>query len=496
MPPTDTLARAASYPVPAWAALLSLVAAAAVSAALRRRPATPAAGRGTRAETGLTIVAAAIATVMAGTGMWQVVADAVDLPVWLQAAVFAFLEVAILASAIRARRALRQTGSTGVDGAAVWVLAALSAALSAGDARSGVEVLLRLAAPLVAAWLWERGMAPERRQASGWRPPGVAWRVSPARLLVRLRLADPAERGLDEVDRARRIARLTRAAWRHHTLAATGAASWRQRRSAGRLRRHTLAAVEHLHLGEDAGVRDLVRQSLASLYQVTAGTAPGALTDLTQWAPTPAPSGLAQVTVPELVHFGHAEQDDRPAGTGMNSDRLNAASIAAGSPSPAEDGGQEAAAEQPARGTRPAPAGGVRVDEHPGADRPEPTGIDPDRVAAASKRLHARRTAEAHLARTGRRPTARRLAALSGVSTGTAQAALTDLAAATVVTDSDSHRSVSERSESTSQTADESPSTHLSDPAPVPQPKIKIDYTPRHHDPEEDQLPQAPAVRR
>ena len=49
-------------------------------------------------------------------------------------AVFGFVELAVAVSAIRARRALRETGSTGVDGAAVWVLAGLSAALSALDA--------------------------------------------------------------------------------------------------------------------------------------------------------------------------------------------------------------------------------------------------------------------------------------------------------------------------------------------------------------------------
>ena len=68
MPSIDSLARLAGYPVPVWAALLGVAAAAfAVAAAVRRRHTTPAAG-GSWAETGLTLTAAAIATVMAGTG--------------------------------------------------------------------------------------------------------------------------------------------------------------------------------------------------------------------------------------------------------------------------------------------------------------------------------------------------------------------------------------------------------------------------------------------
>ena len=96
--------------------------------------------------------------------MWRVFGDALHMSGPARVAVFGFVELAVAVSAIRARRALRETGSTGVDGAAVWVLAGLSAALSALDADSGAAVLLRLAAPLVAAWLWERGLAPDRRQ--------------------------------------------------------------------------------------------------------------------------------------------------------------------------------------------------------------------------------------------------------------------------------------------------------------------------------------------
>jgi hypothetical protein len=235
-------------------------------------------------ETWLTLASAGIATGVAATGMWHVFGDALQMSGPGRVALFAFLEIALFTEAIRARRSLRQFGSVGVDGAAVWALAALSAVLSALDSRSAAEVALRLSAPLVAAWLWERGLAAERRHARGSRRQPVAWRVTSQRVLVWLRLAEPVEREVGEVDRARRVARLVRAAWRYHTLNGLGARPWRVQWAAVRLRRQALAAGKHIRLGSDETVRDQVRVQLAALYQVQAGTAPAALDDLAPWS--------------------------------------------------------------------------------------------------------------------------------------------------------------------------------------------------------------------
>ncbi len=278
--------------VPAWTpaagvALLTgvLVGAALTALTARRRPAL-AAGVDHRPETALTVAAAGIATALSATGMWRVVSDALHLPGWLQVGVFAFVEIAIVTSAIRARRTLIDTGSTGVDGTAVWVLAAVSGALSALDARHPVEVLLRLAAPMVAAWLWERGLAPQRRHARARRHDrGITWRASRQRLPVWLRLAEPAARELGEIDRSRRIAGLVRAACRHHLLVEAGARPGRVARSAARLRRQAASAARYAGLGTDPAVTDRVRTTLATLYGVTAGTAPDAVADLAVWGP-------------------------------------------------------------------------------------------------------------------------------------------------------------------------------------------------------------------
>ncbi len=117
----------------------------------------------------LTMFAAALATMVSASGMWKFFTDVLG-PSPLRIVFFAYLEIALFASALLARtRLLREPekGSTGVDGVAVWVLAALTAGLSALDADSFREVCLRLVAPLVAAWMWERVLAAERSARLG-----------------------------------------------------------------------------------------------------------------------------------------------------------------------------------------------------------------------------------------------------------------------------------------------------------------------------------------
>src|SRR5690606_39242849 len=122
---------------------------------------------GRSAEDILTVVAATIATGVSAQGMWNFFGDVLHV-IWpLRLVFFAFIEVAVGTSAVRARRSMREKYSAGIDGIAVWALATLTAVLSALDAASHAEAVFRLAAPLVAAWLWERGMALERRRITG-----------------------------------------------------------------------------------------------------------------------------------------------------------------------------------------------------------------------------------------------------------------------------------------------------------------------------------------
>jgi hypothetical protein len=237
--------------------------------------------RGRRPEDVLTLVAAVIATGVQGTGMWRFFGVTLHLDGPLRALLFAFIEIALFVEALRARRTVIETGAAGVDGVAVWALAALSAVLSSLDARSFAEALFRLSVPPVTAWLWERLMAVERRRSTGRR---IHWRVTPERILVRLGLAEASDRTASEVDAHRRLTRVALAAHRLRSLRAAGARGWRQWRAQRRLDAAVRAAVEHAGLAIDEQRQGLLMAQLGALFNTTA------LAELSPAAPWAAPT--------------------------------------------------------------------------------------------------------------------------------------------------------------------------------------------------------------
>jgi hypothetical protein len=201
----------------------------------------------------LTVVAASIATGVSATGMWRFAEDVLHLPFFLRVLLFAFIEVAIVTSAVRARRNMRENFSAGVDGMAVWALTVLTAVLSSMDARSLPEAVFRLAAPLVAAWLWERGMAIERHRIRG--TGRINWRLTPERVLVRFGLAEAKDRTASEVDIHRKLTRVALAGKRVHQLRQANARP-RKLASALALRDRRLdEAVEHTDLATNPATR-------------------------------------------------------------------------------------------------------------------------------------------------------------------------------------------------------------------------------------------------
>jgi hypothetical protein len=275
-----------------------------------------------RSEWTLTVIAAMIATGVALQGMWALF-DTLQMPLAARIALCGFVEIAMTISAIRARRNLLQFGSTGVDGIAVWVFAGLNALLATLEARSLAEHLLRLSAPFVAAWLWHRGMVGEYQDVQPRRRQPVAWRITPERVLVWLRLAEPGEREIAEIDGARRRAALARAALRYHSLPD----GWRRRVAGWMLRRRGFSAVERLGLGVNPDVIDGIRTTLAAVYQLAPGTAPAAVEPVDPWQLAPAnhiqpppdgPDGAAEPEPDVLVDLGEppaaeADEDRAPA---------------------------------------------------------------------------------------------------------------------------------------------------------------------------------------
>ncbi|MBF8190070.1 hypothetical protein ITP53_30950 [Nonomuraea sp. K274] len=216
----------------------------------------------------LTIVAASIATGVSAQGMWRFSGDVLGLDGPLRLLLFAFIEVAIITSAVRARRNMRENFSAGIDGIAVWALTCLTAVLSSMDARSLPEAMFRLAAPLVAAWLWERGMAIERHRIRG--TGRINWRLTPERLLVRLGLAEVSDRTASEVDAHRRLTRVALAAKRAKALREGGASERKLRAALARLDKAMDQAVEHTGLAVDQARQEALLAQIAALYNTSA----------------------------------------------------------------------------------------------------------------------------------------------------------------------------------------------------------------------------------
>ncbi|WP_308249865.1 hypothetical protein [Sphaerisporangium fuscum] len=220
------------------------------------------------AEDILTIVAACIATGVSAQGMWRFSGDVLGFDGPLRLLLFAFIEVAVITSAVRARRNMRENFSAGIDGMAVWALTCLSAVLSSMDARSLAEAVFRLAAPLVAAWLWERGMAIERHRITG--RSRIKWRFTPERAMVRLGLAEVSDRTASEVDAHRRLTRVALAAKRARALREAGASDRKMRAALARLDKVMDQAVEHTGLAVDPARQEALLSQIGALYNTSA----------------------------------------------------------------------------------------------------------------------------------------------------------------------------------------------------------------------------------
>lgn len=236
----------------------------------------------------LTVIAAALATAVSSSGMWKVFTDILG-PSPLRYVVFCFVEVALFASALLARaRLLRDpaNASTGVDGIAVWVFAVLTASLSGLDSDSVQEVCLRLAAPLVAAWMWERALAAERNARTGTSTRRIHLTLTLERVLVWLRLAEPQGGDVTEIDRIRRRARLGRARLNLYLLQGKKTSAGRLRRAHNKVIRRAMQAAEHIGLADipDAATeREAIQMYMATIYGIVDATSPEAVAHLNAW---------------------------------------------------------------------------------------------------------------------------------------------------------------------------------------------------------------------
>lgn len=200
------------------AALVSGGAIAAIICAIVSWRAARRAMEGRKGSDMLTILAATVAMTVSATGMWAFFAMYVpSIPVLIRIPIFAFLEISALSEALRARDNMRERaaraaegqhvpGGLDIDAVAMWAFVGISAFLAALASTTIAEGIFRLAPPLVAAWLWERALVGEKRRIDRRKKrSGIAWRISPERILVKLGLADPSGKSLDELAAAQRI---------------------------------------------------------------------------------------------------------------------------------------------------------------------------------------------------------------------------------------------------------------------------------------------------
>lgn len=274
------------HAVPAWApyaavAVAGLLALGYLAGRRKRKPAKEGQDRASRGD----LLAAAIATAVSAEGMWETFA-ALDVPTWLRVTTFAFIEVNVIQCGRRARRTMQrklaeiaagktwEKASSGIDGLAMWILTCVSAALSVAhevtvDHPNVAVVLMRLVAPLVAAWGWWRHMALERDTALGRNlrdaVSGIHWTITPERIAVRLRLAEASERTTPQVDARRRIARVAQAVKKLAVLEAAGAKSRRLERANRRLNRLMAEANEHAGLARDRELQSELKAEIGSL---------------------------------------------------------------------------------------------------------------------------------------------------------------------------------------------------------------------------------------
>ena len=218
--------------------------------------------RGQQAEDVLTVLVAAIGSIAAMQGMWRFFGNVLDMPWPLRLLLFGFLDGATLVEALRARRNMRETGSTGIDGVFMWVLTSLSGFLASLDAGSVNAAAFRLAAPEVAAFLWDRGLRLERRRRTGQK---IHWRWTPERILVWLGAAEATGRTAGEADVQRRLHRLARSVIRYDILDNGGGPTWRLDLARWRRQSRLVQAVRHTRLAEDPTVQQQLLSHLSAL---------------------------------------------------------------------------------------------------------------------------------------------------------------------------------------------------------------------------------------
>lgn len=272
--------------------------------ARRKRTTTETAGSKadlTGTDRAVTRITGILATAVVATGAWKVFGDVLHLHWFFRGVLFFFAEAQIVAAWRRIRRHIHRHAELGTGTRTIYGIALGSATVAAWDADSPVEVLLRFFAAFVAAYMIVEELAEEldihleanphlrteARKKAKRGLFGVKWALTPERIMVWLRLAEPTERTVEQVERQRRIARMARTAHRLQLLKDAEAADWRIGWARRSLRRQTESANERLNIAGDHSALGAVRSQLALLFEVEDSTTRAAVVDASPLSPAP-----------------------------------------------------------------------------------------------------------------------------------------------------------------------------------------------------------------
>jgi hypothetical protein len=230
--------------------------------------------------TGFILVALAMACAMyfSGWSMWHVIEDKFQVTgrPELIIPMFALFDLAGAACAVLATWSLLSAGRRGAAYPLLWVFVALSGLMSATDGTNFTSRVMRFAAPMVAAALFELLLSIKQRHVTG--RDGFLLRVTQP-VLARLGWLDPHKTNTAAA-RAAAVGKLATRAYALHQLPV----GTRRRKVAERkYLRKIRAAVERFGIATDDDMIQAVRAGVAALHGAVEQTSPESVRDANPW---------------------------------------------------------------------------------------------------------------------------------------------------------------------------------------------------------------------
>ena len=194
-----------------------------------------------------------------GEAMWEVATQRLHLSHVFAGFAFFLFESQMATAMMRAERHQERHHHPGKHGRSVWLIAVVAGVIAAMAGDSPVEMVLRLAVPLLVAHQWWVGLTGDGTETPA---DAITWTWTPRRILVTLGLARPGDHDLKTVDRERHIRAIAAVSHRLHST------SWAWRRTWCHTRLRRLA----MHADDE--MLDAARARVERVWQAAERTRP------------------------------------------------------------------------------------------------------------------------------------------------------------------------------------------------------------------------------